>query len=226
MKKSFLFIFALLSSLSISAKDLNKDVIMVSYEQSWLDSEGTIALKNNTKEEIRNISFLITYLDMQGNELDYREFIRSISIAPGMTRKLDIPSYEHSRSYHYYKTKDEYGHPAFKIKYQLKDYNFETENIEDGERREALDIPNPYSEDNSSWVWSIVVALIVVLIIISITIGMYVLVAVMAKNRHRNIAIWILLSILATPLLMVIILLIIGEDESYELNENRRISDD
>ena len=111
-------------------KDLEKDITMVSYEQSWLDSSGTLALKNNSSEEIKNVIFLITYLDMSGNELDYQEFTRRVSIASGMTKKLDIPAYEHSRNYHYYKTKDDYGHPAFKIKFQLKDYNVEEEAVE------------------------------------------------------------------------------------------------
>ena len=108
-------------------------ITMVSYEQGWLDSRGTLALKNNTNEEIHNVSFQITYLDMSGNPLDYEEFTKSISIAPGMTRKIDIPAYEHNRNYHYYKTKDEFGHPAFKIKFTLKDYNSELQEADDAD---------------------------------------------------------------------------------------------
>ena len=67
-------------------------VEMVSYEQTWLDSEGTIALKNNTSEEIHNVSFILEYLDMQGNQLDYETYSYNIDIAPGMTKKLDIPA--------------------------------------------------------------------------------------------------------------------------------------
>lgn len=78
-------------------------VEMVSYEQSWLDSEGTIALKNNTHEDIHNVSFVLEYLDMQNNPMDYETFSYNIDIAPGMTKKLDIPAYEHRRQYHYYK---------------------------------------------------------------------------------------------------------------------------
>ena len=71
---------------------------MVSYEQGWLDSEGTLALKNNSSEEVKNVVFLITYLDMSGNELDHEEFSRRVSIASGMTKKVDIPAYEHDRN--------------------------------------------------------------------------------------------------------------------------------
>lgn len=40
-----------------------------------------------------------------------------------MTRKLDIPAYEHSRNYHYYKSENmPGGSPSFKIKFKLKDW--------------------------------------------------------------------------------------------------------
>ena len=78
-------------------KDLENDITMVSYEQSWLDSKATLALKNNSSEEVNNVLFLIIYLDMSDNELDYEEFTKRVSIAPGMTKKLDIPAYEHDR---------------------------------------------------------------------------------------------------------------------------------
>ena len=119
----------LLSVVALAAnKDFEKDITMVSYEQGWLDSEGTLALKNNSSEEVKNVVFLITYLDMSGNELDYKEFTRRVNIASGMTRKLDIPAYEHSRNYHYYKSENmPGGSPSFKIKFKLKDYNVEEE---------------------------------------------------------------------------------------------------
>lgn len=189
-------------------KNLEKDVVMVSYEQSWLDSRGTLALKNNTNEEIHNVEFQITYLDMSGNPLDYEDYTKEVSIAPGMTKKLDIPAYEHSRNYHYFKSKNmPGGSPSFKIKFLLKDYN-----VEKSERYNYR-----YSDEKASGNESfyIIVALVVILFVIGISVGLYVLVAVMAQKRNRNVVIWILLSLLATPLLMIIILLFIGK-QHYE----------
>lgn len=223
--------FALLGiflSLAVFAakKDLEKDITMVSYEQSWLDSSGTLALKNNSSEEIKNVVFMITYLDMAGNELDYEEFSRSVTIAPGMTRKLDIPAYEHSRNYHYYKTKDDYRHPAFKIKFQLKDYNVEemaAESIDDGPLG-RFDFGDELSNENEGR--SVIIAFVTVLFILGITVGyivLFVLVAVMAQKRNRSVVVWILLSLLGTPLLMAIILWAIGKNEDYyEIHYNRR----
>ena len=179
-------------------KDLEKDVTMVSYEQSWKDLQGTLALRNNTEEEIKNVVFLITYLDMSGNEVDYEEFSKEVSIAPGMTKKIDITAYEHNRCYHYYKSEGVYDNTSFKIKFQLKDYNVEPN-----------ELPGSGNGLHSYWFMSI----IVLFIAIGITVGIFVLVAVMAKKRNRNAALWILLSIIATPMLVIIILLCIGKAE-------------
>ena len=73
--KRITLLLALFVSFTAFAKDLSNDVIMVSYEQAWIDHEGTLALKNNTNEEIRNVVFLITYLDMSGKELGPRKLI-------------------------------------------------------------------------------------------------------------------------------------------------------
>lgn len=204
-------------------KDLEKDITMVSYEQGWLDSEGTLALKNNSNEEVKNVVFLITYLDMSGNELDYEEFTRRVSIAPGMTKKLDIPAYEHDRWYHYYKSEGAAGkaNTSFKIKFQLKDYNVEEEVV-----RESND-DNPFSTydyDRSSGNEGLymIVFIVGLLFVIGITVGLYVLVAVMAQKRNRSVVVWILLSLLATPLLMIIILLAIGKNENYIENHYDR----
>lgn len=219
-QKVFATLLCMIVSISAFAVNSN-DITMVSYEQGWLDSRGTLALKNNTKEEIYNVSFQITYLDMSGNPLDYEEFTKSISIAPGMTRKIDIPAYEYDRNYHYYKSEDmPSGSPSFKIKFELKGYNSvlqESEDIDDYSIYDKAD-NNLYSSSKNDG-WYMIIAIIAVLVIIGINVGLYVLVAVMAKSRNRSVVLWVLLSIVASPLLIIIILLVVGDD-------NKRIDND
>ena len=172
-------LFALFLIVSTFAK--NNDITMVSYEQSWLDSNGTIALKNNTNKKIKNVVFQITYLDMSGNELDYEEFTKNIEIEPNKTKKLDISAYEHNRNYHYYKTPDSYGHTLFKIKFKLIDYNIK-QNLIPTTTSDILENnePTPLS--------FIIFVLVIALFSLGITIGAYVLVAIMAQKRNRNVA--------------------------------------
>ena len=67
-----------------------------------------------------------------------------------------------------------------------------------------------------------IIAIVGILFVIGITVGLYVLVAVMAQKRNRSVVVWVLLSLLATPLLMIIILLAIGKNEDYIENHYDR----
>ena len=193
-------------SLSATSKDTLNAVTMVSYEQRWLDTEGTLALKNNTNEDIHNVTYRITYLDMKGNALDYEVFSSNIEIAPGMTRKVNIPAYEHDRDYSYYLSEAKpYMSHKFKIRFELTGYN--KSNKELSETPSAQD--STPKELNPTL--SIALALVAVLFAIGLYIGMYVLVALMAKRRNRNAALWVLVSLFSTPLLAIIILLCLGK---------------
>ena len=220
-KRITFFIISLYIVISAFAatKDLANDISMVSYEQSWLDSKGTLALKNNTNEEIHDVVFQIVYLDMSGNPIDYEDFTKEISIAPGMTRKLDIPAYEHSRYYHYFKSENmPGGSPAFKIKFQLKDYNVKNDPIEKANNISSDNNQNNVKEQiniNEISKINIIILFVAVLVMSGICVFMYILVAVMAQKRNRSVVIWVFLSLIATPLLMILILLVIGKNEDY-----------
>ena len=209
-KKTLTALICLFMSISLFAasKNAETDISMVSYEQSWLDSEGTLALKNNTNENIHNIKFLIVYQDMSGKQLHYEEFSKKVSIAPGMTRKINIKAYEHERNYHYYKSENlPGGSPAFKIEFKLLDYNTASPQ----KREYPLDSDTEAETDEIFYSLLPFLYIIFVLLTIGICIGSYVLVAVMAKKRKREAAVWILLSFFATPILIIIILLCIGD---------------
>ncbi len=178
---------------------------MAGYEQSWLDYNGTISLKNNTKDQIHNVKFMLVYYDMKGNQLDYQEFFRPVDIAPNFTKKVDVPAYEHNRSYHYYKTPDNIGNPTFKVEYKLIDYNISTNKIN----------KHAYADGESDHGRLFYIILFCTLLVGSgIYVGTYVLVAVMAKQRNRNPALWLVISFIATPILVIIILLVIGDADN------------
>lgn len=210
-KKGCMSIILLLSVLLPTycfAKSTKDSVEMVSYEQRWLDSEGTIALKNNTQEDIVNVTFQLTYLDMSGKQLDYEIYARDVSIAPGMTKKVDLPAYEHRRNYHYYKTKEALGNPTFKITYKLLSYNDVPEVEEQPEYEEELPVFG-----SGHQMLSAVLGFVAVLVVVVLVVGFYVLVAVMAKKRNRNVPVWVILSLFTTPFLVIIILWFIGNNK-------------
>ena len=153
---------------------------------------------------------------MSDQPLDYEEYTVEVDIAPGMTKKVDIPAYEHGRDYSYYKSEASPSEPhRFKIKYELKGYNIQNpDNVISNDEDlsiydEDFEPTDFHAQDNVGWYVFLVI--IVSLFILGIGIGLYVLVAVMAKKRNRNVVLWILLSLVGTPLLMIIILLCIGD---------------
>lgn len=212
--KKLLLLLMLVVTLGVSAasNDTLNAVTMVSYEQSWLDYEGTLALRNNTGETIHNVAYRIIYLDMKGNQLDYQDYTSDVEIEPGMTKKVNIPAYEHDRRYSYYKSEAEYGseHP-FKIKFKMKAYNVGLE--------ERVSDSVKGTGDESALMKG--VNLLPVIIPIGFVIGIFALVAAVAHRMRRSMLLWVLFSFVITPFIAIVILVCLGkaydaEDYEYE----------
>ena len=213
MKRTLLIlagIFVSLASFALS-KDSANAVTMLDYEQSWSDNTGSLSLKNNTDMPIENVVFQITYLNMTGQPIDYKDYYKAVSIAPGKTRRIEIPACQHERSYSYYKSEADYVTPhRFKIRFELTGYNIKspTDNGKGAEKSletdDFIDRMGP------------ILGLSMAIFALGIVFGLYVIVAVMANKRHRNAVLWIILSFITTPLLVIFILLIIGK--AYDRN--------
>lgn len=210
----------LLVALSVHAtsKDTVNALRMVSYEQTWLDRQGTLALKNNTKHTIYNVRYRLTYFDMKGNPMDYKDFYTEIEIAPGMTKKVNVKGYECDRNYSYYLSEACPSYPKkFKISYETLAYNQTEESCVQLNTDALLTKESPISEmDDEPTYLNSVVMVIIMLFVLAGYVGFYVLVAIMAQRRNRSAALWLLLSFIATPILVILILLVIGKAPECE----------
>ena len=218
--KKYLFYLMLLVALSVHAtsKDTVNALRMVSYEQTWLDRQGTLALKNNTKQTIYNVRYRLTYFDMKGNPMDYKDFYTEIEIAPGMTKKVNVKGYECDRNYSYYLSEAYPSHPKkFKVSYETLAYNQAEESCVQLNTDALLTKESPISEmDDELTYLNSVVMVIIMLFVLAGYVGFYVLVAIMAQRRNRSVALWLLLSFIATPILVILILLVIGKAPECE----------
>lgn len=218
--KKYLFYLMLLVALSVHAtsKDTVNALRMVSYEQTWLDNQGTLALKNNTKQTIYNVRYRLTYFDMKGNPMDYKDFYTEIEIAPGMTKKVNVKGYECDRNYSYYLSEAYPSHPKkFKVSYETLAYNQAEESCVQLNTDALLTKESPISEmDDEPTYLNSVVMVIIMLFVLAGYVGFYVLVAIMAQRRNRSVALWLLLSFIATPILVILILLVIGKAPECE----------
>ena len=203
MKKIVMTLAGLLVFTCMLAQTTDESAVtMVKYQQSWLDTEATIALKNNTNEDIENVKFRICYLDSTGTQVDYKEFTRDVTIAPGLTKQINIRAFDDSRYSHYVKSN---GGPtgegmAFDVKFELLDYN----------QPFALSL----TDSDMPNIIGIGVILFVMLFFLVIGVLLLILVGKMARARNRSVLLWVLLAIVISPLPIIIILLIIGEDTS------------
>jgi hypothetical protein len=213
MKRTLLIlagIFVSLASFALS-KDSANAVTMLDYEQSWSDNTGSLSLKNNTDTPIENVVFQITYLNMTGQPIDYKDYYKAVSIAPGKTRRIEIPAFQHERSYSYYKSEADYVTPhRFKIRFELTGYNIKSPKDNGKGAEKSLETDDFIDRMGP------ILGLSMAIFALGIVFGLYVIVAVMANKRHRNAVLWIILSFITTPLLVIFILLIIGK--AYDRN--------
>lgn len=212
MKKHIVLL--LLSIVSLISFAQNNGVTMEGFSQGWLDYEATIRLKNNTKENIENVSFVLTYYDMNGTMLDYKEFVVDVDIAPDMTKAVDIEAFERDRRASYYKSEAMSSTPyKFDVKFELKGYNMDSSSS----NVEVDEFYTKHHRDFGTAAGLIVGGyLILVIVILVIGIAINIIPAVMAKRRGRNPILWFLLGLIATPILAIILLLVLGNDTSGE----------
>lgn len=207
---SLAFMFLLALSCFASAPDSLNSVAFKSYVQGEHDREGAISLKNNTRQQIHNVNFRLTYLDMKDMPLDYKDYAVDVEIDPGMTKQVSIPGFQSDRNFAYYKSSETFTEDSkkFKVHYKLLGFNKKAKTpVAESSFKSDPDVEPIVNA--LLWVSKFFVVACVFMLIVGIL--LFVLVGVEAKRLNREATPWVLISFFITPIVSLIILLILGK---------------
>lgn len=113
---------------SSSSNRTKSAVTLSGYSHDWSDQYASVSLKNNTNITITSVTGRLIYYDMDGNLLDYLDFIQDVRIEPGMAKRISLQGYGRNQMYAYYKT-NPHVTKKYKVKFECKYYKTITGDI-------------------------------------------------------------------------------------------------
>ena len=138
-KKIVLLMLLMAPVLAFGKRVASGDIIMLGYEQNVTKGMAVLTLQNNTEDVITRVRAKLTYVDMDGKNLDKEELKSEVRILPRSTGTIHVKGLARA-NYIYYKQLPEAseGVQGYMVAFELKDYASESANEVQSEPSDTL----------------------------------------------------------------------------------------
>lgn len=213
-------------------------VTMTGFEQNRSGLSSNVTLCNNTQQVIHEVSFRIIYYNMQGTQIDYKDYKEKVNIDIGMSKAVEIEPFGNYGNYVYYDQKNKWDKEniIFKVGFQLKSVNGKPTNDQTVQQlKPATETDEQETDEQESsdapLFAGLTMGMCILLWIIGLALssGWFVAVVILARNYGQNPWIWILVSFVLSPLIAFLLILAFGHrtpsyqsaDEQDDSTDNR-----
>ena len=97
-------------------------LILAGYEHNYLSPIASFAVRNNTQRKVSEFKVRITYYDMRGQVLDYKDITKKTLIEPGMVRVVNVPGYAWEEKYVFHTSKEANLGKKYRVSFDLLSY--------------------------------------------------------------------------------------------------------
>ena len=97
-------------------------LILAGYEHNYLSPIASFAVRNNTQRKVSEFKVRITYYDMRGQVLDYKDITKKTLIEPGMVRVVNVPGYAWEEKYVFHTSKEAHLGKKYRVSFDLLSY--------------------------------------------------------------------------------------------------------
>jgi len=107
----------------ISSEGFRPDaLILAGYEHDYLTAKARFSVRNNTQRKVSEFKIRITYYDMRGQMLDYKDITKKMLIEPGMARAVEVMGYAWEEKYVFHTSKNAHLGKKYKVSFDLLSY--------------------------------------------------------------------------------------------------------
>lgn len=227
MQRLFFLLLSMIFVLPIFGRDSKIDangVQMTGFRQEWNDKHAYIVLLNNTELRLSRVKGTLSFFSESGQLLDERSFNEHVKLQPGEMAEIAISPFGRKQGYVSSNCMNRIPSDAqaqeFTVRFTLTDYKGkEVANLPVSKREQRAiaqaeaEATAAQTKEADEKLWNIIRITAGVLILLFIAVFYFLIPIRMADRRGRSWMPWVVVGIVATPIIPILALWLIGKKE-------------